>query len=274
MRHTNRQLLIDVVIPAHKKDLDTLNHCIDGIKKNISSVRRIVVISKEKYTDKAEWFDEALFPFSYQEIEKLVTGGVGWNFQQLLKFYSPLVIPDISENVLIIDSDTVFLRPVKFFSEDGLPLYNLSKDINLENSVFHQESIKHIAKILPEIMEKLPESMRNISGVCHHMLFQKHLIEELFVMVEKQDGTGDPFYKIFLKNTDKMYGVSEYNLYFYFLVSLHAEEYKIRILHYKNTADFKLWKYRWRLKYDYCSFHSYMRENKKNFLQKVKENFF
>lgn len=269
MRH-NKNTVIDVVIPAHEKDLDTLNHCIEGIRKNIADVRRIIVVSKAKYTDKAEWFDEALFPFSIKEIKKYVDCGIGWHFQQLLKLYSVLVIPEISENVVVVDSDTVFLKKVKFFSEEGLPLYNLSKDKGLEHSEFHRASYKNIVKILPQIGEKLPEHFKNISGICHHMLFQKHFIEELFGMVEQIDGSGDPFYKIFLKNSGPGYAVAEYNLYFYFLASLHPDQYKIRILRYKNTADFSLWKYRFRRKYDYCSFHSYMREDQKNFLQKIR----
>lgn len=265
----NQQLVIDVVIPAHKKDLDTLNYCIEGVRKNVKDVRRIIVISKERYTDRAEWFDEALFPFSYQEIGEIIGGNVGWNFQQLLKLYSPLAIPGISENVLVVDSDTVFFRKVEFFSVDGLPLYNLSKDQDLEKSPFHQMSFRHIARIFPEIAEKLPENFKNVSGICHHMLFQKCIIEELFKRVEEIDGSGDPFYKIFLKKSETSSGVAEYNLYFYFLVSLHPNQYKIRILRYKNTANFSLWKYRFRPKYHYCSFHSYMRENQKSFLQKL-----
>ncbi len=258
--------VIDVAIPAHKKDLETLSHCIKGIRKNGASIRRIIVISKEKYTKEAEWFDESLFPFSYQEISDILSGNdVGWHFQQLLKLYSPLVIPNISENVLVLDADTVFLRKVKFFSKEGLPLYNLSKDKNLENSPFHQITLKHIKKILPDISKKLPKEFENISGICHHMLLQKHMIKDLFARVESYDKNGDSFYKVFLKNREQSYAVAEYNFYFYFLISLHPQSYKIRILNYKNTSDFNLWKYRWRLKYHYCSFHSYMRNEKNNF---------
>lgn len=266
------QPIIDVVIPAHKKDLQTLNHCIKGIRKNVSSVRRIVVVSKEKYSDKAEWFDESLFPFSIKEIEGIIGGNGGWHLQQLIKLYSSLIIPDISENILVVDADTVFFRKVEFFSQAGQPLYNLSKDTNLENSDFHQTSYRHIVQILPEIGDKLPEKFKTISGICHHMLLQKHMILDLFSRVEKQDGTGDLFYKIFLKNAQNFYSVAEYNLYFYFLASIHPNDYEIRILRYKNTADFNLWKYRWRLKYDYCSFHSYLRGDKKNRLQKITQN--
>jgi hypothetical protein len=265
LKMTDKKFIIDVVIPAHKKDADTLEYCIKGIRKNIDGVRRIIVVSKEKLTEKAEWFDESLYPFSYQEISDLVGGSnVGWNFQQLLKLYSPLVIPNISENVLVIDADTVFYRKVKFF-ENGLPLYNLAKDKDLETSNFQQVTFNHITKILPEISEKFPPKFKNISGICHHMLFQKNIIKDLFAKIEKYDGTGDSFYKIFLKNRENSFGVAEYNLYFYFLISCYPQNYKIRILKYKNTAKFRPWIECLRRKYHYCSYHSYMRpQNQKS----------
>ncbi len=271
-------MLIDVAIPAHEKDLHTLNHCINGIKNNILGVRRIIVVSKKKFTEQAEWFDESLYPFSYQEINDLVNGSnVGWNFQQLLKLYSPLVIPGILPNVLVIDADTVFYRKVSFFSKEGLPLYNLSKDKNLENSNFHQITLRHIKKILPKIAEQFPRNFENISGICHHMLFQKHIIEELFTAVEKHDPFGEPFYKIFLQNRENSFGVAEYNLYFYFLITTHPKDYKIRILQYKNTAKFSPFKERLRRKYHYCSYHSYMRNDQqkssKIFLKKLHDLF-
>lgn len=267
--------IIDVIIPAHKKDLGTLNHCIKGVRKNIANVRRIIVISKEKYTEKAEWFDESLYPFSFQEVSDLVAGSnVGWNYQQLLKLYAVLVIPNISKNVLVVDSDTVFYRQVEFFSDEGLPLYNLSKDQNLDNSDFHQTTFRHIKKILPELSEIFPKEFENVSGICHHMLFQKNIIEELFAAVEKVDGTGDSFCKIFLKNQENSFGVAEYNLYFYFLISRHPQSYKIRILNYKNTSDFNPIKECLRRKYHYCSYHSYMRGDKKSLGQKIREKWF
>lgn len=250
---------IDVVIPAHEKDVEILNHCIKGIKKNIAGVNRIIVVSKEKHTDLAEWHDEANYPFSYKEISKLVLGNVGWNYQQLLKLYAPLVIPDISENVLIIDADTVFYKKVKFF--DGqIPLYNPSKDQDLKKTPFHNAVLEHIKKLLPKIFTDLPESTFDISGICHHMIFQKNKIEDLFAKVEEIDASGDPFYKIFIKNQANETGISEYNLYFYFLACYHKDSYKLRKLKYKNCAKFSPIKEFIRRKYDYCSYHSYMRK--------------
>lgn len=251
---------IDVVIPTHEKDLGTLDYVIEGIRKNVADVRRIIIVSKEKYTDKAEWFNEANYPFSYKEISDLVKGkNVGWNFQQLLKLYSTLVIPGILDNVLIVDADTVFYRRVKFF-ENGIPLYNLSKDKNLDQDKFHVQTLNHIKKIMPEIAENLPKEFDSISGICHHMLFQKSIIQDLMRRIEKR--YEEVFYKAFLKNSESAFGVAEYNLYFYFLVSCYPKNYKIRKLKYKNTSKFFPFFEKIRKKYHYCSYHSHMRNEK------------
>jgi hypothetical protein len=253
--------LIDVVIPTHEKDLLTLNYVIDGVKKNIANVGRIIVVSKKKYTDKAEWFDESLYPFSYKEISDILDGQrVGWHYQQLLKLYASFVIPDICENILILDADTVFYRKVEFFSAANLPLYNLSKDKDLDKSDFQQTTFKHITKILPEIGQNFPIKFKNVSGVCHHMLFQRNILKDLMQRVENANFNGGKFYEIFLKNRYNSCGVTEYNLYFYFLISCHPNSYEIRILNYKNTSKFYPWLERLRKKYHYCSYHSYMRE--------------
>lgn len=249
----------DVVIPAHERDIPILNHCIAAARRKIVGARRIIVISKERYTDKAEWFDESLFPFSFSSV------GGGWYFQQLLKFYAVFVIPNISENILILDSDTVFFRRVRMFDHQGRALYNISKDKDIEHKEFNQKVAQHIRKLLPEIaVENLPAEFQKVSGISHHMIFNREILRDLFLRVEKHDGSGDEFYKIFLKLGEKTYSVAEYQTYFNFILVFHRDKIAIRKLNYKNTADRSVFKYRLRLKYHYCSFHSYLRSEEKN----------
>jgi hypothetical protein len=126
---------IDVVIPCDPKDLITLDLCIDGIRRQCQQVRRVIVISKQKLTDNAEWFDERLFPFRKTDIALAMFKGnrqvaanyvstghrLGWIYQQLLKFYALYTIPEISPNVLVLDADTIFINPVQFMNSQGEP---------------------------------------------------------------------------------------------------------------------------------------------------------
>ncbi len=256
---------VDVVIPTHKKDLQILEYCIEAAKKKIVNVGRIIVISKERYSENAEWFDEKNFPFSIDLVRDQVGGSAGWYFQQLLKFYAPLIIPDISANVLILDSDTVFFRRIKMVDDEGRPFYNISKDENVLRKDFDQRVADHVKKMLPALAtENLPKEFREISGIAHNMVFNGEILRDLFDKVEKHDASGDPFYKIFLKYSDSLHSVSEYQIYFNFLLIFYREKIRIRKLKYKNTADINIKKYRRRLKYHYCSFHSYLRGTRSN----------
>ena len=119
---------IDVVIPSVEKDLETLDLCIEGIKQHGKSIRNIYVVSDKPLMRKAIWFDEKKYPFSkyaiafeiFQDEKKARAylkdpiNRTGWILQQLLKLYAPFIIPGISSNILLLDSDTIFLKPVSF----------------------------------------------------------------------------------------------------------------------------------------------------------------
>ncbi len=255
----------DIIIPVHKKDLAVLEYCIKAAREKIIGARRIIIISKERYSDNAEWFAEENFPFNIEFVRSYVGGSAGWYFQQLLKFYAPFVVPDILEDVLILDSDTVFFRKVKMFDSQNRPYYNIGKDKDIANMPFSIRVDEHIKKIFPEISRRnLPKEFKEISGICHMMMFQRKILSDLFRRVEEYDKTGDEFYKIFLKHATEEYSVSEYQIYFNFLLIYYRQNIVFRKLNYKNTADLNIKKYRHRFKYHYCSFHSYMRSNVKN----------
>ena len=105
-----KENIVDVVIPCVEKDLYTLERCIEHVKENLEGVRRVIVVSPQKYTENAEWFNEKNYPFSKDDVNaylgKVDTTNyprIGWYYQQLLKFYAPFVIPEIAENILILD---------------------------------------------------------------------------------------------------------------------------------------------------------------------------
>ena len=56
--------MIDVVIPTHVKDAETLELCIEHVKKNVMNLNKVYIVSKDKLTDNAEWIPESDFPFS------------------------------------------------------------------------------------------------------------------------------------------------------------------------------------------------------------------
>jgi hypothetical protein len=258
---------IDVVIVCHPKDTVTLDDCIDGIKENCNKVRRVIVVSSEKLTDKAEWFDERQFPFDKKSIAWTISRGdkakadkffhpglhrtPGWYFQQLLKLYSSFMIPDISSNVLILDADTIFMNPVEFLNESFGGLFAYSSAEEAKPAYF-----EHAQRLVPGYKRVHPK----VYSVCHHMLFQKPILEDLFRTVEQYHEV--PFWKAFCLCVDlrKNKGASEYEIYYNFAIN-HTDQVGLRKLKWTNSSEIK-YKDKFKAKgYHFVSFHTYLREN-------------
>ncbi|MFC1659020.1 hypothetical protein ACFL0U_00440 [Pseudomonadota bacterium] len=257
---------IDVVIPAHEKDIKTLPYCVARAKKCIKNVGKVFIISKDKLVDNAEWFDESQFPFSKKDVERIIKGKtnykIGWHFQQLLKFYSLFTIPNVSKNVLVLDSDTVFYKKTKFVEKDdgneNIFYLSIGKDKNLETNEFSIKSRKFIKKMLPNLnVDLLKENGKWITGICHHILLNRDAVEHMFSEVCKKH-KGKEFWKVFLELSSINEFPSEYELYFTFMLNNYSNQIKLRRLKYKNTHDFSVLEYYaeiLRKKYDYCSYH-------------------
>ena len=256
---------IDVVIPCCEKDLLTLDLCIDGIQKNGSFIRNIFVISSKPLTNQATWIDESLFPFTKEEVALALCKGnkelahhflqfpscrLGWYYQQLLKFYAPFVIEGISSNVLILDADTIFLNPTKFLNEHYEALYASSNS-------FYTPYSQHMAKFLPGLSRIHPKQ----SGICHHMLFQRPILEDLFSKVESYHQI--PLWKAFCLFVDPKYlsksGASEYEIYFHFAFS-QTEQLHVRPLKWKNIQHLSQLTALQSQGYHYASCHDYLRK--------------
>jgi Family of unknown function (DUF6492) len=257
---------IDVVIAAHPKDTETLDACIDGIRENCKKVKRVIVISADRLTDKAEWFDEKKFPFSMDDVALSVgkgdrttsdeffrnhNRGPGWYLQQLLKFYSPFIIPGISSNVLVVDADAIFMNRVEFLNDSNGGLLCIS---HLEPK---ERYLKHAERFLPGYKRIYPE----IYSVCHHMLFQRAILEDLMRTVEQYHGTA--FWHAFCHCVDlnEKSGASEYEIYYNFSLT-HTDQVGLRELKWKNSSKLNsVEKYK-KEGYHFVAFHTYMRRKK------------
>jgi hypothetical protein len=253
---------IDVVIPCHHKDSSKLDRTIASVQAYVVGVRRIIVVSSERFTKKAEWFDESLFPFSKKKLAREVYGSkkkareelhnfrtrLGWLYQQFIKFYAPFCIPHISSNVLIVDADMLFLRPVTFLQENGAGLYAVGD----EN---HGVYFDHAKRVLPSL-ERL---YQDYSGIVHHMLFQREVLADFFNLIRAHHGL-EPWLvmaraiKRDQKNMIDNSAMSEYEMYFNFAFA-RTDQVKIRHLKWKNfySENEKLGNLK--MYYDYVTIH-------------------
>lgn len=224
---------IDVVIPCVQKDLAILNECIASAKKNVVGCRRVIVVSPERLTSNAEWFDEKLFPFSKDDVGSFLTRPTsqfnrqyrGWYLQQLLKFYAPFVIPDISENVLVLDGDTVLLQRLNFLDPNEKTIFYITP-----NNAGLDQYIHHMNRLHKTLVRT-----QNNNPVVNLMLFQKDKLEKLFELVETAHGK--PFWQAFCEaviRRDFKYGASEYTIYFFFFTKYFPNNYIVKAPKWSN----------------------------------------
>lgn len=236
----------DIVIPVGPNDYNSFHKCLEYAKKNVIGYRRIYILTgnTELRAEGCHFIYDHEFPFSKNDIDPYTTwkDRIGWYFQQLLKLYCWTLRPDMLEGYLVIDSDTCFLKPTKFFDGD-MPLYN----IGTENNDLY---FKHMTRMDSVLYKVRPES-----GIVHHMMFEKRFVNDMFNMVQEHNG-GKPFWKVFIEKIDPwdFSGASEYEIYFSFMFIRHPDRLLIRPLNWKNTGHFEE-----DLNYDYISCHWWMR---------------
>ena len=237
----------DIVIPVGPNDKSIIEEQIKYTKQNIIGYRNIYLICYDPSIeiDGCTTINENIFPFNIDTVAsyhgKLERNG--WYLQQLLKLYSGKIIPGILDRYLVIDSDTFFLKPTIFVENDKC-LYNYGIE-------YHKPYFEHMKKMDKNLIKVDAQK----SGICHHMIFEKKYVDEMFSLIEKNHN--DLFYKVFLQFiTEKSgAGASEYEMYFNYMLKYNPDKIKLRRLNWKNTNKLDI-----NNNLDYISYHWYMRK--------------
>ena len=241
--------MFDIVVCHGPNDDSMLDLNIQYNSVNVVGKNNIYVITYDcnLKRDDCIVIHESAFPFSVADVkERTSEKRYGWYLQQLIKLYAHCVIPNLSEHYLVIDCDTLFLKPTVFF-ENNLPLYDFGTE-------HHVPYFEHLRRVHPTFTKLVKES-----GICHHMMFSKTILREIFSFVEGRDKTSTPFWKIMIECIDpkqvEFSGFSEYELYFNYMLQFHKNEMKIRPLAWNNSKTLDITSNH----LNYISYHHYAR---------------
>jgi hypothetical protein len=210
---------IDVLIPAIEKDLATLPHVIDAVRKYVKHpIREIMIVAprKQRILDlcakKGCRFvhEDTVLPITKKNIhyQSKRWDRSGWLYQQLLKLGGDKVCS--SKHYLVIDADTVLIRPHVFKVGNKTVFYcrNWSQD----------EYFKTYRKLMGK-----SRSSRS-SFVTHYMLFNKSKVKQLKQAIESKHHSS--WYSAIMKsmNKSKQFAFSEFETYGNFLYSTEPEK--------------------------------------------------
>ena len=240
-------MLFDIVISSVEKDKFVLQKAIHSIKQYVMGYRRIIVVSNNKLTDISgvEWFDEKKYPFSIKDVYDNMYNMVPLSMRQrkvsyinqLIKLYAHKVIPDLLENILIYDSDIIFIKKTTFFDEHNKPLYGnkICPDYGKNHYLNHHLKLHRTFDFYNnlQINKELKKTNKFRSGICHHIIYNKTIIDEIISLVEKEHNVC--FWKYYLncvntKNSNKDLWCQPANceLYFNYVCLFHHDKIRIR----------------------------------------------
>lgn len=251
-------MLIDCLIPVHKKDFNTLNLCVNGLKNNIKNVNTIFVVSNEDpKIDGVTYIPQSRYD-SYVNLQKIIekynneksdfTYRSGWIYQQFLKLLSSKVIPELTDSYLVVDADTIFVRPIHF---------NPEKFYYCKANEYHLPYLTTIKKLLGV------EEAIGFSTISHHMIFNKNIINEMIEVIKKNLNLNS-FFDCVMSVIDynELSSISEWDLYSNYVIKNHSHICEHRQLLWKDISYIPNQNDLDKLKeqLDFVSCHFYMRE--------------
>ncbi|MEK8129076.1 DUF6492 family protein [Paenibacillus filicis] len=207
---------IDILIPAIEKDLRTLPHVIDAVRKYVKHpIGEILIVSPRKEKIIAlcrrkgcRFVDEnTVFPLTKKDMHysSRTWDRSGWLFQQMLKFCGDTLCS--SKYYLVIDADTVLIRPHVFLSGEKTVFYcrNWSQP----------EYFKTYRKLMGR------KRSSSSSFVTHYMLFERKKMAELKKTIASRHRTS--WYHAILRsmNKSKQFAFSEFETYGNFIHSTY-----------------------------------------------------
>jgi FkbM family methyltransferase len=247
---------LDVLIVAAPKDYPTLPLVIQSLREHVKHpIEQIIIIAPDSTevrsiaeTSGCTFLDESRqLPLSRTDIIYSSHGidRSGWLFQQLLKLAGDQICTN--EYFLVIDADTVLVRPHVFVKDE--------KTLLLYSDEYHNPYFSTYKKLLGT------EPTSCVSFISHYMLFHKPKLKALKLAIEQY--TGMTWYQAIVENTDRTdpSGFSEYETYGNFISIQYRDllwtEYSYNLGLKAENRDLEEQRAHLPRHYRSISFHSY-----------------
>ncbi len=226
----------DILISHGPSDDDILPYTVSQIRKYVKDFRNIYIVSHDAEIDLfdeevfkgTKVINEKTFPFSIKDVDKFIQTPKrnAWYFQQLLKLYASLVIEEMLDDYVVVDADTLFLKEISFKSS-GRYMFNMGDE-------YHVPYFEHMKRMHPSF-----EKMVKLSGISHHMIFNRMIVSEMMMLVERHHNF-TPFWEVFLREVvpEQRHGsgASEYEMYFNYMLKNHKDKVIPRKIKFENTG--------------------------------------
>lgn len=250
----------NVIIPVAYKDFAFLQKTIKYVAMNIKPQKIFVIIDKrlESYLPKGirnddlvEILDEnnLIKNVSYESIRNLmVKHGLpakrtGWFLQQFIKLGFSFSAYCNTEYYLSWDADTLPLRPIDFFTQNGKPMFTTKKEHN-------QAYFDTLEKLLSF------KKYADYSFIAEHMMFSKNVVAAMLNDIEHSSVNGVTWYEKIINATDStnINSFSEFETYGNFCLNHYPNMYATQVLNTFRKAGYIAGRFISDRKLNYMSF--------------------
>lgn len=225
----------DIIIPTIYRDYPFLNKVIKYVIQNLTPENIYIITNgeKSKYISKSiinnpkcTIIDENclidgmdFYTIKHLLAKKGIRNRPGWYYQQFLKMGFSLSQFAKNDYYLSWDSDTLPLRPLEMFDTDGSPFFTMKNE-------YHQAYFNTMYRLIG--MKKTNAK----SYIAENMLFNKAVMIELILKIEKSSIEGKRWFEKIINSVDleEEFGFSEFETYGTFCLQVYPNLYHEREL--------------------------------------------
>lgn len=229
---------LDIVSACRLRDLATLKLASDGLREFVPFKSLHVFTARPNFSAFAKTLggnvelmdeDAAIEGMTLEQLRSsmgpALSRGAGWYFQQFLKF--SFAFKNAEDNhYLIWDADTVPLRPLEFFDEQGRMLF-------IKATEYHPPYFETYKKLFRQ------EPHYEFSFISQHAIVRKSFLREMLQSIEKNI-PGDENWAWKIMNNLGGHGsnrFSEYETWGHYVKSVHPETAVYRELPWARNGN-------------------------------------
>lgn len=218
---------VSVLVTCAAKDQELLPLVLQRLSQYGRGLGRILVVSPRPPAPirgvTVDWLHDDQLPLKKAWLIRHLgaDAALGWWWQQLVKLLALNWWPHLGEKLLVWDSESVLLKPLRFQDARGRVLLHPASEL-------HAAYTNHMQLLLPG----LRRCNSVLSGITHWMVFDRLILNDLIRRVENHWRMS--FWQAYLAAVDPEWrvqgGASEYDLYFNFALQFHSGRVRLRSL--------------------------------------------
>lgn len=216
----------DIVIVSHEKDFNNIKHIVEHCDRNLKfDTIHLIVSDRVPYKDMGLLETLTKKPIYLHLESNVLTIDKSrlkhrpeWIYQMMLKIFQNVTIND---NFLVIESDCVILKDLKFFDKDKTIFY-------LGRDHYHQQYYNFNQKLLGIGREY------DHSFISEFMMYDKKVVKDLLNKTNCKT-VGDFLELIYLYIDSETYP-SDYDLYGNFYYSNYPDKFETKVLNFDMSG--------------------------------------